>query len=209
MFAAIEKAIERFTRLVAIIGGVGLLVAIIITCLSIIGKLSRRLLNTITDGTLESPALSWIGPILGEEELVQYAVGVTLFTALPWLTLQQGHITVNLLQHLFSKTINRLLDVIGHLFFTVIVYLIMTQQWFLIFRKTRKTQDSLPELIVSGNWMMFAERLRRSDESQILGVKLWTLYTFAELCIILLFIVSVFCLVRSVRELRTVVTNNV
>lgn len=201
MFAAIEKAITRFTRLVAIIGGAGLLFAVFITCLSIIGKLCRRLISLLTD--TDSDVLpAWIGPILGEEELVQYAVGFALFTALPWLTLRCGHITVDLLKPFFGRISNLLLDFLGQLFLAGIIYLVMTQQWFLIFYKTRRGQDSLPQLLFDGNWTAIGERLQSGSESQILGLKLLPIYTVAELCVILWFIVSVFCLLASARSLR-------
>lgn len=200
MFNTTEKLIERITRAVAVAGGAGLLVAIAITCASIVGKLCRRLLNATLGSDFDIPMLTSIGPILGEEEIVQYAVGFALFTALPWLTLQRGHIAVDLLKPYFSSTMNRGLDVIGQLFFTAIVYLIMTQQWYLIFRKTRGGQESISQLFFSGDWTTLGERLRLHDESQILGIKLLPIYTVAELCVILLFIVSVFCLWRSGRE---------
>lgn len=201
MFAAIEKSIAHLTRTVALIGGAGLLAAILVTCLSILGKLCRRLLNAVFGADFDLPLLSAVGPILGEEELVQYAVGFALFTALPWLVLQQGNITVDLLKSYFTAGMNRVLDLLGHIVFTAIIYLIMTQQWFLIFAKTRRGQDTLPQLLFGGDWGGLLSRLRVSDESQILGLKLWPLYTVAELCVILLFIVSLFCVVRSLRGL--------
>lgn len=200
MFSAVEKILQRLTRLAAIAGGAGLLFAVGVTCASIFGKLLRRLLNAALDGG-DSSLPSWIGPILGEEELVQYAVGIALFAALPWLTLQKGHIGVDLLKDFLGEKTNRLLDFLGQFFFAGIVYLIMTQQWFLIFYKTRHGQDGLAQLLFDGDWAEFSERLRRADESQILGIPLWPMYAAAEACVVLLFIVSVFCLLRGGRDL--------
>ena len=201
MLAAIEKTIAQIVRFVAILGGAGLLFAIAITCLSIIGRLCHRLLDAMLGANFNLPILSDIGPILGEEELVRYAVGFALFAALPWLTLQKGHITVDLFKPIFNNTINRLLDLLGNVFFAVIVYLIMTQQWFLIFRKTRGEQDTLLQQLLSGDWAGIMSLIRIRDESQILGLKLLPFYAVAEFCVILLFIVSVFCILRAAGEL--------
>ena len=77
----------------------------------------------------------------------------------------------------------------------------MTQQWHLIFKKPRASQPSLIELLFGGDFPALAARVRMHDESQILGMKLLPFYTVAEPCIILLFIVTVFCVVRGVRAL--------
>ena len=202
MLNAVERKMEALVRIVALLGGAGFLVAILVTCLSIAGKILRRILNTLVGAEFDPTYLSWARPILGEEELVQYAVGIGLFAALPWVTMQRGHITVDLLKNRFSKTVNSALDLIGSVTFSVVIYMIMTQQWFLVFKKTPHAQSSLFELLYKGNWGEFASRVRTMDESQILGMKLWPIHTIAELCVILLFAVSVLCVFRCFRNLQ-------
>lgn len=201
-YAAVERVVQQLARGLAVLGGLGLLAAIAITCLSILGKLCRRLLNAVFGADFTPPWLAWARPLLGEEELVQYAVGLAVFAALPWLTLQQGHITINLLEKRFSQTANRLLNLCGNAIFCAVVYMMMTQQWFLLFHKARVSQPALVELLWRGEFAGIAARLRVHDESQILGMKLLPLYAVAEVCVIFLFVVSVFCVLRSVREVR-------
>lgn len=201
MFALIEKTLARVTRAAAIAGGIGLLAAVGITCLSIIGKLLRRLFNALAGTETDIFLLSDIGPILGEEELVQYAVGFALFTALPWLAFTRGHIAVDLLKPFFNRALNALLELGGSLVLALFVYFLMTRQWFLIFKKTRLNQDTLPQLLLGGDWGGVISRLRLREESQILAIKLMPLYAVAELCLILLFVVSVFCVARDFRAL--------
>lgn len=202
IFAGAEKTLERILRAVAVGGGLGLAVAIVVTCLSIVGKLCRRFLNAALGADFNPPVLAWLNPILGEEELVQYAVGFALFAALPLLTLRRGHITVNLLRNFFSAKMNRVLDLLGYLIFAAVAYMMTTQQWFLIFKKTRAGQESLPALLFGGEWTEFAARLRAGDESQILGLPLWPIYAVAEFCVILLFVACAFCVIRGLREWR-------
>ncbi|MCH9705137.1 MAG: TRAP transporter small permease [Proteobacteria bacterium] len=204
VFTSVEKIIHTFARWLALTGGVGLLTAITVTCLSIIGKLIRRSMNTLLGTDFNPPALSWINPILGEEELVQYAVGFALFAALPWATLQRAHIVINLLENYFSPTCNRILNLAGSIILAIFSYLLMTRQWYLIFKPARGDANSLWQQLYSGNWTELAARLQTRDESQILEIKLLPLYAIAEVCVILLFIVSLFCVWRNWRAMRTV-----
>ena len=77
----------------------------------------------------------------------------------------------------------------------------MTQQWYLIFKKARRSQDPLLDLIFAGDWTTVLGRVRVRDESQILGLKLWPMHILAELCVILFFITAVYCCLRSARAL--------
>ena len=196
-FQHIESIVEKFARILALVGGLGLLFATFITCLSITLKLLRRFLDSIL-GTSDSWA--FIRPILGEEELVQYGVGFALFAVLPLVMLRSGHIKVDLLKSRFNKSTNQLLNVFGDIALTGFAYLVMTRQWGLIFKKTRKNQETLPELFWQGDFASISDRLRSSLESQVLGVPLWPLYLVAEFCIVAFFMVAVFCCFRSIRQ---------
>ena len=195
-FNRIEDFIEKSAYGLAVIGGLGLLVATVVTCLSIGLKLLRRLLDW-SFGTSEHWA--FIRPILGEEELVQYSVGLALFATLPLVMLKRGHIKIDLLRAYFSKRSNLLLDLIGDVALSIFAYLVMTRQWGLLFKKTRKGHDSLPELLWHGDFASIADRLRSTLESQILGIPLWPLHLVAEVCIVAFFLTALFCCIRSLR----------
>jgi len=192
---------ERGAAAIALLGGLGLILAISVTCLSVVLKLVRRSLDAALGRYLETVPWGGIRPVLGEEELVSFAVGFALFAALPWVMLKRGHIRIDLLEPWFGGRLNRWLDLIGDLALTVIAYLIMTQQWYLIFKKARRSQDPLLDLIFAGDWATVLGRVRVRDESQILGLKLWPLHIVAEVCVILFFITAVYCCLRSARAL--------
>lgn len=82
MFDRIETHITRFAAGLAILGGLGLIVATLITCISIILKVLRRLADAFFDSAAVVEAAPWLRSILGEEELVTYGVGLALFAAL-------------------------------------------------------------------------------------------------------------------------------
>lgn len=196
-----EKAITRLAAGLALIGGIGLLFATAVTCLSILLKLARRLLDALFGTASVGETLPWLHAILGEEELVTYGVGFALFAALPWVMLKKGHIKIDLFEAVFSYRFNRMLDVLGDLILAVLAYLIMTRQWFLIFKKARGSKEPLGELLLQGDFAQTMDRVRTSQESQILGLPLWPTYVVAEFCVIAFFIVACFCVLRSLRAL--------
>lgn len=200
-FKYIEHWIDKLAIALALLGGLGLVFATLATCLSIILKLIRRILDSTAGNFFNSESWSFIRPILGEEELVQYGVGFALFSVLPLVMMRRGHVKIDLFEPFFSKRFNLFLDFLGDLALAIIAYLIMTRQWGLIFKKTRKTQDTLSELFFQGDFSTIAERVRTTQESQILGLPLWPFYIVAEICIIIFFIVAFFCVVRSVKDL--------
>lgn len=199
LYTRIERGMVGLATGLALLGGAGLIFATLVTCISIILKLIKRMLDDAIGATVVSDTLPWLRPILGEEELVTYGVGFALFAALPWVMIQRGHIKVDLFEPLFGPRLNRVLDLLGDLALAVIAYLIMTRQWYLIFSKARGSKDPLGTLLLNGNFSQAADRVRTSQESQILGVPLWPTYIVAEICVIVFFIVACFCVWRSAR----------
>lgn len=198
-FERTERVVNKFAAGLALIGGLGLLFATAITCISIVMKLCRRVLDSFFGTTTIGDALPWLHSILGEEELVTYGVGLALFSALPWVMFRKGHIKIDLFETVFSFRFNRFLDLLGDITFAALAYLIMTRQWFLIFKKARGSKDPLSELLLQGDFSQVAERMRTSQESQILGLPLWPTYIVAEICVIAFFFVACFCVWRSAR----------
>ncbi len=200
-FIRIETFFDRVAVTIAFVGGLGLLFATATTCISIILKLIRRVLDATASEYLDTEIWSSIRPILGEEELVQYGVAFALFSVLPLVMIRRKHIKVNLFEPRFGERTNRLLDLIGDVAFAAIAYLIMTRQWGLIFSKPRRNQDTTLQSLLQGDFSAIADRMRTTQETQILGLPLWPFYLIAEICIVLFFIVALFCVLRSLREL--------
>ena len=199
MFDRLDHLVRKMCVTVAVIGGLGLIFATILTCLSILLKLARRMM----EATAWTPdTLSWVRPILGEEELVQYGVAAALFAALPYVMYSKGHITVNLLEGLFGSRVNKVLDLAGDMILAVLAYLLFTRQWTLLFKPARGDDALWVVELLTGNWAEIADRLRDRQESQILGLKLWPTYLMAEVMTALFLVVAVFCVVRSTRALR-------
>lgn len=201
MFERVERITTRFAAALALLGGLGLILATLITCVSILLKLLRRLADSLYDSATVGEALPWLRPILGEEELVTYGVGFALFAALPWVMIRRGHITIDLFKPLFGERFNRLLDFLGDLLLAALAYLILTRQWYLVFKPARRNQEPMSELLLEGDVTAALSRLNDAEESQILGVPLWPTYIVAELCVAAFLLVALFCVWRSARAL--------
>ena len=199
MFDRIERVLTRASAALAILGGAGLILATLVTCLSILSKLAGRAVVALTDGVPDG--LSWLGPILGEEEIVSFAVGFAVFAALPWVMITRGHIRVDLFRPVFGDRLNRLLDLVADAAMALVAWLILTRQWAQIIRPARRSEEPFLSELLAGNWGAWSDRLRAAQESQILGVKLWPTYVVAEVCVLAFFIVALFCVWRSARSL--------
>ncbi|MBL4806803.1 MAG: TRAP transporter small permease subunit [Rhodobacteraceae bacterium] len=197
LFGRIETLMTRISIGLALIGGLGLIFATVLTCISIILKMIGRVANRISDAS----APSWAHSILGEEELVQLAVGFALFAVLPYVMMRRGHVTIDLFAPVFGRLGNRILTLLGEISLAVIAYLLMTRQWFLIFKKARRDDDLWGELFIRGDWAEIGDRLRDSQISQIIGLPLWPTYIVAEFCTVIFFMVAVFCVIRATRDL--------
>ncbi|MEM8801067.1 MAG: TRAP transporter small permease [Pseudomonadota bacterium] len=122
-----HRLMSGLARTLAIIGGLVLISLIVITCLSIAG----RLLNTIGHSDFVENNLSALtgffrafGPINGDYELVEAGVAFAIFTFLPWCQLNRAHATVELLTAFIPNTANRFLTFLWELIFTLVMFLI-------------------------------------------------------------------------------------
>ena len=193
----VGQILTRVAGVFAFLGGLGLIFAILVTCVSILLKVTRRVLDYSLSSIANAEAWSGIKPILGEEELVQYAVGIALFSALPWVMIKRGHVRIDIFEPLFGGLLNRILNFAADFSLLFVSYMILTRQWYLIFKKARRSQEPMPELLMNGDWAGALARLRVQPESQILSMKLWPFYTFAEVCVALFMVVALYCTVDS------------
>ncbi|WP_417701704.1 TRAP transporter small permease [Pseudophaeobacter sp.] len=123
-----HKLMMGLARSMAILGGMVLSSLIILTCLSIVG----RMLNTLFHGDLlqaiapgfSNWVINWVGPINGDFELVEAGVAFAIFAFLPLCQISAGHASVDVVANSFPRGVNRFLRMVTELLFAAALVLI-------------------------------------------------------------------------------------
>lgn len=126
-----HRLIERLAQFMAILGGLVLSLLIVLTCVSVAG----RMLNTALHGAIGSlaPGFSkWaldlgIGPVNGDFELVEAGVAFAIFAFLPLCQFTSGHAVVDVFTSQMSDRANRILQMISEVLFGVALVIIAIQ----------------------------------------------------------------------------------
>ena len=195
---------NRIATLLCLIGGLGLILAVLASCWSAIGKFALRRFNEIWGPGNVPEALAWIRPISGEDEVVAFAIAFVLFAALPFVTLRRAHISIDLFEPAFGRLGNRILDVLGDGVLLILAYFFVRQQWNLIFRpaRTSRGQEPLLDLIWQGDWaQIWDKRFLDSKQTQVMGLEFWPFHIWAEFCSVLFFLAALVALMNSLHRL--------
>ncbi|APG45515.1 TRAP transporter small permease [Phaeobacter porticola] len=124
-----HKLMMGLARTMAIVGGIVLSLLILLTCLSIAG----RLLNGALHGAMMqglAPELSeWliaigVGPINGDFEVVEAGVAFAIFAFLPLCQITAGHASVDIVTNSFSRGVKRFLRMVTEIVFAAVLVLI-------------------------------------------------------------------------------------
>jgi len=99
-------------RLMALAGGLVLLALIIITCVSVVGRMANTLAHS--DALIATvPALAtWLerfGPLPGDFEIVEAGMAFAILAFFPWCELRGAHATVDLFTARLPQAVNRFL----------------------------------------------------------------------------------------------------
>lgn len=107
-----NKITTAAARAFALIGGVVLLLMVVMTIISVIG----RGINAYG-----------LGPIPGDFELVEFGSAFVIFWILPWAQIKNGHVAVDVLARHFPKMLNRTVAVISQMLIVAMAFYIARQ----------------------------------------------------------------------------------
>ncbi|ASJ74301.1 TRAP transporter small permease [Granulosicoccus antarcticus] len=99
MYSYLNRCAHFLARGMALLGGAALIVLILLTCVSIIG---RALI----------PLNMGLGPIKGIYDITEIGMAAAVFAFLPWCQLQRGHASVDLFKSAYPALMNRIIDVV-------------------------------------------------------------------------------------------------
>jgi TRAP-type C4-dicarboxylate transport system permease small subunit len=125
-------AIEKLSRLFALLGGAVLTILVLLTCLSIVGRtlntvLNGDLLQSIAPGIATALLAAGIGPINGDFELVEAGMAFAIFAFLPICHLHGAHASVDIFTSQLPRRANRFLRMIIELVFAAVLVVIAYQ----------------------------------------------------------------------------------
>ncbi len=120
----LDKLVRRIAAFFALAGGAVLVLLIVVTCLSILGR---------------SLIFAGLGPIPGDVELVELGIAFAVFSFFPWCQYQAGHARVDLFRRLLGKSGTWASDVVSDLLMLSVAFLLA---WYLFAGMRDKLQYS-------------------------------------------------------------------
>lgn len=130
MYVMLSRLADNLARYLALAGGIVLLVIVILTCVSIIGR------ALFTAGIC-------CGPIRGIYDYTEIGVGAAIFAFLPWCQFRTGHAAVDLFKSALPDIVNRVLNLIIDAGMLVFAALIAHRLWLGMLDKQRYGETTL------------------------------------------------------------------
>lgn len=124
--------VNRLARFFALMGGIVLMVLIVLTCLSVLGRgintfLHSAFMKGFAPGFAEALLATGIGPVNGDFELVEAGMAFAIFAFIPLCQLNGSHASVDIFTAGFSRRANRILLVVIEVVFAAVLTLIAWQ----------------------------------------------------------------------------------
>ncbi|WP_425044971.1 TRAP transporter small permease [Primorskyibacter sp. S87] len=176
-----HKHMTALARTMAAIGGIVLTLLILLTCLSIAG----RLLNGFFHGGFMQGLMpgfaNWmldvgVGPINGDFELVEAGVAFAIFSFIPLCQITAGHASVDILANNFPKRVNRFLRMITEIAFAAVLILIAVRLGDGMLSKLRNGETSF--LLQFPVWWAYAASLVAAMVAALVGVYMAAIRTY-------------------------------
>ena len=117
----------KLARIMAYVGGTVLSLLIVLTCVSIAGRLLNGVLHGIGTGWAQSLLDLGVGPLNGDFELVEAGMAFAIFAFLPLCQITGGHASVDIFTNRMGPKVNRVLRWVIEMVFAAVLILIAVQ----------------------------------------------------------------------------------
>lgn len=167
------KLFQALARGMAVLGGTVLSLLVLLTCLSVAG----RVLNTALHGEvaqslmpgLAERLLGWgVGPILGDFELVEAGMAFAIFAFLPLCQIAGAHASVDIFTSRLPPRARRALEAGIDCVFAAVLVLIAWQLWLGLLDKMRYNETTY--LLQFPVWWAYAASLVAAAVAALTGV---------------------------------------
>lgn len=163
----------KLSRLMAYLGGAMLVILILLTCVSVSGRLLNGALHSDFMVGFAPAFAQWalgmgIGPINGDFELIEAGIAFSIFAFMPICTLSGAHAAVDIFTAAMSDKANQILRTITAVVFAAVFVLIAVQLWGGMQAKLRSGQTTF--LIEFPVWWAYALSLTGAVVAAIIAV---------------------------------------
>ena len=116
-------------RAMAIAGGIVLSLLIVLTCVSILGRILNGFFHSDFMESIAPGFAKWaldmgVGPITGDFELVESGVAFAIFAFIPLCQITAGHASVDIIANMLPGRVNRFMRMVIEITFAAVLVLI-------------------------------------------------------------------------------------
>lgn len=168
-----QRLFLALARFMAIIGGVVLTLLVLVTCVSVAG----RMLNTALHGALAQsvmPGLAdrliemGVGPLLGDFELVEAGMAFAIFAFLPLCQITGGHASVDVFTSKMPRPVNRAIQLAVDWVFAAVLVLIAWQLFQGLLEKMHYNETTF--MLQFPIWWAYAASLFAATVAALVGL---------------------------------------
>lgn len=168
-----HKYMMGLSRFMAVLGGVVLTLLIVLTCVSILGRLLNGFFHGDFMESLAPGFSAWminlgVGPVNGDFELVESGVAFAIFAFIPLCQITSGHASVDILTNSFPAWANRFLRMVTEAVFAAVLILIAWKLYDGMSSKMRYGETTF--LLQFPIWWAYAASLFGAIVAAIVGV---------------------------------------
>lgn len=158
----LHRIVLGLARIMALMGGVVLILLVLITCISILGRVVNTALHSALMMSVAPGLATWlidagVGAIRGSYELVEAGMAFCIFAFIPFCQVTMGHASVDIFTNALPTRANRLLELLISVLFAVALVTIAIQLNAGMLRKLSSGQTSL--LLEFPVWWAYAASL--------------------------------------------------
>lgn len=169
------------SRFMAILGGIVLTFLVVLTCVSIAGRLLNGFfhgdfMESIAPGFAHWAIQAGVGPVNGDFELVESGVAFAIFAFMPLCQITSGHASVDIIVNMLPARVNSFLRMVIEVVFAAVLVLIAWKLYDGMNSKMRYGETTF--LIQFPIWWAYAASLFGAVIAAIVGIYMGCVRTY-------------------------------
>lgn len=167
-----HRFLMAVSRFMAGLGGIVLSLLVVLTCVSIAGRLLNGILHGAFAQSIAPEFAQWaiavgVGPVTGDFELVEAGVAFAIFAFLPLCQITTGHASVDVFADMFPRWLSGFLRTVTEIVFAAVLILIAWRLYAGMESKMRYGETTF--LLQFPIWWAYAASLFGAVVSAIVG----------------------------------------